>query len=143
MADGPTKVKTTLYNIGEGPRSVALGDGTTRVIPAGGEADVEVFQGELDDLHPDLSEDKPKPEGSGRRARAERAPAAGSTNTDQTADEKARAIEELATQLEQGHSLEELQKVAKNEKAKAEGGDDATAAQLALAIAQKRLGANE
>lgn len=135
MAD-PKKSTTTLYNTGEGPRSVALADGSTRVIAAGDSAEVEVFSAELDALHPDLSEDAPKP----APARSTEPPA-GSTNTDATADDQARRIEELATDLEKGHSLDELKAAAEADEVKV--AKNATAPQIALAIAQKRLGANE
>jgi hypothetical protein len=132
MAD-PKPVKTTLYNHSDGPRSVATTDGQATVIPAGGSADVEVHQGEMDDLHPDLSEDAPKA--------AKGKSGSPAVDASQTADLQAKAIEELATDLVKGNDLKALQALAKAEKADA--ADNDSPEQLALAIAQKRLGENK
>jgi hypothetical protein len=138
MADDNAPVTKIVYNTSDGPRSIISHDGSAMVIPAGGSAEVSARPGEFgDDMHPDLTTTKPK---AARAAAASEAPA-GSTNTDATADEKAKAIEELATQLVNGHDLKGLQAAAKADDVSY--GKDDSPEQIALAIAQKRLGANE
>jgi hypothetical protein len=127
----PKTASTTIYNQADGPRSIIGSDGAVHVIAPKGSTDGEFHQAELDALHPDLTTDKPKGD-----AAAATGPAG-----DDGADNQARAIEELATDLARGHDLESLKVMAK--------ADDVTIPknagpdQLALAIAQKRLGENK
>jgi hypothetical protein len=131
----PKTVTKTVYNTADGPRSIALSDGGTTVIQAGGSAEVTVFESELGKGgHPDLTTTAPK--GDAGRASGSQA-----TDSSQTADQQAKAIEELATDLAKGNSPEELAKLAKAEDVSV--AKDASPDQIALAIAQKRLGANQ
>lgn len=134
MADVKT-VRKTVFNTADGPRSIVDSDGNTRVIGPGDSTEATFTQGELDNLHPDLSTTAPKP------APAPEPAPAGSTNTDATADDQARAIEELATSLANANDIPALQAMAKADKVKFETDDNKD--QLALKIAQKRLGANQ
>lgn len=128
MADKKSATQT-IYNTADGPRSIMGADGTAVVIPAGGSADFEPAQGELDSLHPDLTTTKPKNAAE---------PAASGPSGDATADQQAKAVEELATDLVKGNDADALAKLAKAEKVTV--ADDATPEQTAIAIAQKRLG---
>jgi hypothetical protein len=124
----------TLYNTADGPRGIHNADGGLEVAPAGGSVTAEFTAGELADLHPDFTTTKPK--GS-----PDSASPAGSGAGDQTADDQARAVEELASDLVKGKTLEELQTDAKALDLSV--AKDAKPEELALAIAQKKLGSNE
>lgn len=125
----PKNARKTIYNTADGPRSVIGSDGMAHVVPAGGSVEGEFSSGELGALHPDLTTTKPKDA-------PEAAPAPG-TNPDATADAQAKAVEELATQLDNGNTRPELLKLAEAEKVEVESDDNK--AQLALKIAQARL----
>src|SRR3954464_5196572 len=108
MADVKTTEKT-LYNTSDGPRSVVDSDGSVHVVRPGDSVTATFTSGELDDLHPDLSTSKPKASDAGPAS----GEPVGSAPGDQTADDKARAIEELATQLERGNTRDALLDIAK------------------------------
>jgi hypothetical protein len=132
MAD-PKFVKKTVYNTSSGPRSIHVEDGTQTIIQPGGSAEVSVLKAELDDLHPDLSTSKPK-----ARTATDAGEPVGSSPEDQVADLMARRVEELATTIKASHSDAELAAQAKTEKVSV--AKDATSEQIALAMAQNRLG---
>lgn len=123
----------TLYNTGDGPRSVIDADGTAHIVAPGASMKADFTAGELADLHPDLTTTKPKETSA--------AEPVGSAPADQTADEQARAIEEMATTLVKEKTPEELARDAKALDLTVD--KDASPDQLALAIAQNRLGSNE
>lgn len=132
--DMTARKEATLYNTADGPRSVIDADGNARVVGPGDSVTADFTAGELGSLHPDLSTSKPKD--------APEAPSESpSTPSDQTADEQAHAIEELATTLQNGNTRDELLAMADAEKVAIETDDNK--AQLALKIAQARLGENK